>query len=292
MNNAIQNLQNELSGVEVKMNQMPNMVQSGTAYSTAMQVIKERNLQKVTNKCLTEAAIAGDNFYYSWSQSGKIIEGLTIGAALAIVRNFGNCSVDVKIEETPSAYIFHGIFVDLETGFNMSRPFRQNKQSPKSKSGKDIYTGERGKDIIFQIGASKAIRNVVLNACPNWLTQKVIEKAKENVFSTISKLGPVKALEMITKKASNLDVDLEQIERHYGKSKHWDNEKFVMVSSALKSIEDGYETVESIFQGTIQTKPETKQISQPQTPTTQPLYQSQTANSDLFNNPNGVELPN
>lgn len=222
-------------------------MQTKNRYVTAMQVIKPRNLNRVISKCVEEASIAGEEFIYSWKQGGSIIEGLTIGAALSIVRNFGNSFVDVEIEERESAYIFTAYFCDLETGFNLSRSFRQNKASPKTKQGKDIYEGERGTDIIFQIGQSKAIRNVILNAVPRWLATKVLEEAKNNAMATINNMGEVKARELILKKITNLKVDLPRIEAIYGKAKSWDKVKLVQLSSALRSLENGYEDEETLF---------------------------------------------
>jgi len=223
------------------------LMQTRSPYSTAVQVVKPRNLDMVIKRCEMEAAIAGDEFYYAWKQGGEFIEGPTVGAALAIARNFGNCAVDCKIEETQYAYIFHGAFIDLETGFNLVRPFRQNKQSPKNKEGKDIYKGERGVDIIFQIGASKGIRNAVLNGVPKWLVSKVIKKAKENVVKKISEMGVEKARAMIITKANALKIPIERIEASYGLQKGWDIEKLVMLSGSIRSIEEGIESVDALF---------------------------------------------
>ncbi len=237
------------------------LMRTQSAYSTAIQVIKPRNLNSVIQRCLEEAAIAGDEFYYAWKQGGEIIEGTTVGAALAIARNWGNCAVDCKVEETPNAYIFHGAFIDLETGFNLVRPFRQNKQSPKNKKGEDIYKGERGKDIVFQIGASKGIRNAVLNGVPKWLTSKVMVKAKENVAKKIQDMGVEKARALIVKKASALGIVTDRLESVYGRQPSWDVEKLVMLSGAIRSIEDGYESAEVLFP--IDEPDETKQPDQP-----------------------------
>ena len=223
------------------------MVQAKTQYMTAMQVIRPRVLAKVEARCLEEAAIAGDEFYYSWEQGGAIVEGLTVGAAMAIARNLGNCAVPVTVEESKEAYVFTATFIDLETGFNLQRSFRQNKRSPKNKQGKDIYDGERGADIIFQIGQSKAIRNVVLNACPKWLATKVMAKAKENVVGKIEQMGTVKATDMLIKKAAALSIPLETIEATFGKSTGWDTVKLVNISGALRGLEDGYITLEEAF---------------------------------------------
>lgn len=233
-------------------------LQTRSSYQTAVAVNRERNLNKVLSKCLEEAAIAGSDFYYSWSQGGQNIEGLTIGASQALCRNFGNCALEVKVEETPNAYIFHGAFIDLETGFNLVRPFRQNKQSPKKKDGKDVYSGERGTDIIFQIGASKAMRNAALNAMPKWLTEKVIEKAKENVVAKIQNLGPEKAKGMILNKAGALGVGQDRIEAVYGKERVWDTDRIIKITSALRAIEDGFEKATDLFPIIAEDQPEIK----------------------------------
>lgn len=242
---------------EVRAEEMPRnaealqagVMRSGTKYSTAMQVMRRRDLiRDVLPRCESEAAIAGDDFYYSWSQGGKIIEGLTVGAALAIARNMGNNAVDVDVSETPAAYYFSAVYIDLETGFNLRRVFRQNKQSPKTVKGEDIYKGDRGQDIIFQIGQSKAIRNVTMNAVPNWLSRKVMEKAKENVAAKIEKMGVVKASQMLIDKINALGLPMDRIVRHYGASDKWDVEKLVMLSGAIRSIEDGRERVDDVFQ--------------------------------------------
>jgi len=49
----------------------------------------------------------------------------------------------------------------------------------------------RKDDIRFQIGQSKAIRNVVKAAVPSWLIEQVIEKAQDAVRKRISKSGIV-----------------------------------------------------------------------------------------------------
>jgi hypothetical protein len=229
-------------------------IQTKNRYVTAMQVIKPRNLNKVISKCVEEASIAGEEFLYSWKQGGSIIEGLTIGAALCIVRNFGNSFVDVEVEEQDKAYIFTAYFCDLETGFNLSRSYRQNKQSPKTKFGKDVYEGDRGTDIIFQIGQSKAIRNVVLNAVPRWLATKVLEEAKNNAMATINNMGEAKARELLLKKINNLKVPLEKVENLFGKVKSWDKIKLVQLSSALRALENGYEDEGTLFPSVTGTK--------------------------------------
>lgn len=237
-------------------------IQTKNRYVTAMQVISPRNLNRVISKCVEEASIAGEEFIYSWKQGSTIIEGLTVGAALSIVRNFGNAMVDVEVQENDKAYIFTAYFCDLETGFNISRSFRQSKSSPKNKYGKEIYEGDRGVDIIFQIGQSKAIRNVVLNAIPRWLATKVLQEAKNNAMANINNIGEVKARELLLNKINNLKIDLSKVESTYGKAKSWDKVKLVQLSSALKSLENGYEDEDTLFPYTPNTNQTKTQLTQ------------------------------
>lgn len=213
-------------------------------YTTAMQIIKPRNLRTVTQKVLEEASIAGDEFYYSWRQKGAAIEGLTVSASMAIARNLGNCAIPVEVEETKDTYIFKATFIDLETGFNLQRTFRQRKSQ---NVGEKLKKDGRDEDLVFQIGQSKAIRNVVLASIPSWLAKKAMEKAKENVAGKIAQLGKERAKEMLERKAKALEIDFARIEANFGKSASWDTEKLIMISGALKSVEDGHASIEEAF---------------------------------------------
>ena len=219
-------------------------MQIKTAYTTAMQVIKPRNLAVVERRCLEEAAIAGDEFYYSWKQGSSIIEGLTVGASMSIARNMGNCAVPVTVEETKDTYIFTATFVDLETGFNLSRMYRQRKGQ---NLGEKMKKDGRAEDVVFQVGQSKAIRNSVLGAIPKWLQNKVMAKAKENVVGKIEQMGKEKAREMLLKKADALKISGDILEAEFGKSTGWDVEKLVQISGALRGIEDGILSMSEAF---------------------------------------------
>lgn len=250
------------------------LVKTQTEFTTAIQVQRPRNLQDVIRRCEEEAAIAGDDFFYSWKQGGQQIEGLSVGAVLAMVRNWGNSVLIPEVEERFNSYIFKATFIDLETGFTLSRAFKQNKKSPTTKEGKPIYSGERGDDIIFQIGQSKAIRNVGANAMPKWLITKVMDKAKENVMKKLEKMGKDKATQMILKKAEVLGISKERIYANYGKEAGWDMNQLVFISGALKAVESGMDSVNDVMpkipvSEMPQTAPEPKTQAEPKTDTPQ-----------------------
>lgn len=244
----------EVSEVNLKsteLMQVQGLIQTKTRYQTAVSVVKKRNLPDVISMVENEAALAGEDFYYSYPQGGKYIEGVGINGALIIARNWGNNAVEVRPFEFEDKYILIGDFVDFETGFNLSRPFLLKKKVLKNKSGKEIYDKERNDEIVFQIGTSKAMRNVVLNAIPNYVIDAGLKRAKEGyrkrLEEYIKKNGLDKAREMIIKRAERLNVPISKVEINFGKSSTWDIDKILLISGALKGIEEGYHSVEDAF---------------------------------------------
>jgi len=227
------------------------LVQTKTRYQTAVQVIKKRSLPDIISRVESEAALAGEDFYYSYPQGGKYIEGVGINGALILARNWGNNSVEVRPFDIGDKYILIGDFVDFETGFNLSRPFLLKKKILKTKNGKAIYDKERNDEIVFQIGTSKAMRNVILNAIPNYVIEAGIKKAKEGyrkkLEEYVKKNGLDKAREMTIKRAERLNVPIERVELNFGKTKTWDIDKILLISGALKGIEEGYHSVNDAF---------------------------------------------
>lgn len=159
-----------------------------TQYTTAIAVQTPRSIAKITSNVLAEARLAGASFYYRWpvkSKKGRpsIVQGGSIDLTMCIARNYGNCALEIEVEETLTHYMFKGVFIDLETGFTVPRLFRQRK-------GQDIggkYGDERAEDIVFQIGQSKAQRNAIAKAIPSWLIDQAIEEART---AEIAKIKP------------------------------------------------------------------------------------------------------
>lgn len=179
--------------------------QMRTQFATAMSVQRPRELPAVEKRVLTEAAVAGERFFYGWGAGKDRIEGGSIDLAMCLVRNWGNCAVEMQpIQETADAWVFTASLVDLETGFTLSRQFRQSKRHVVH--GK--HDEARKEDIRFQIGQSKAIRNVVLNALPKWLADKAIEAAKDNVIELVNRAIATKGLAEIQR------ISVERLTAH------------------------------------------------------------------------------
>lgn len=158
---------------------LASSTQLRTQYTTAQIVQRERTIKSVVKRVEDECEMAGDDVYYSWTQGGKLIEGISIDGAMIMLRNYGNCTAEAQVvKEGPDFWVFDAVFIDLETGVTMSRQFRQRKSEAHQSSGKN-KDADRLLDIAFQIGQSKAIRNVIVNAMPVWLKDKAMAKAKQ-----------------------------------------------------------------------------------------------------------------
>lgn len=192
-------------------------------YHTAVSVQKPRVLTKLQAAVVEEASLLGEDFLYGWevndknSPSGKSwIEGVSIDGAMILARNWGNCATPIRlIEDAPSHWVMEATFVDLETGYTVQRLFRQRKSESHSKG----MEADRKLDIAFQIGQSKAQRNVITKAMPAWLINTAREAALSSTCSkydsdlpkyrqlAVSTFGVLKVTQAMLEKKVGLPVD-------------------------------------------------------------------------------------
>lgn len=192
------------------------------------------------------AQMAGEEYRYQFpvknkDGSKKIIEGGTIKMANDLVREYGNCMVDVRVVDQGDSHIFYSRFVDYETGFCMTRPFRQRKGQKTIKTDE-----ERQQDIVFQIGASKAIRNVVLNALGTY-ADFTYEEAKNSLVEKIGKNLEAWRVK-IEERCKGKNMDVKRIETMIGKPlREWMAVDIARVVAELKSISDGMTTFDDLY---------------------------------------------
>ena len=221
-----------------------------TKYTTAMAVQAPRVLASVERRALEEAALLGADAYYAWGNGQDRIEGPSKELAMALVRCYGNCAVDLgEIQETRDAWIFTATFVDLETGFTLARQFRQAK-------GWKVYgkfDDARKDDIRFQIGQSKAVRNVILNAVPGWLVKRALDKAKggvrEKIEAAIAKHGADAVIGKALDTLAKFGVDEARVLSTMGRALRGalTVEDLVILHGSIAAIESGADTVEVLF---------------------------------------------
>lgn len=248
MNNSIEVTDvHELNSNPKDLIQSDGLMQVKAQYTTAIQVVKKRDLNQVIVGVENEAAIAGEEFFYNYPQGGNRVEGIAIGGALIIARVFGNCAVNTRPIEYADKYIVHADFVDFETGFNLTRSYMGKKKTLKNKSGKAIYEPERNDEIVYQIITSKAIRNVVSNGVPKYLITKGIAAAKTNIRKKLEQMGKEKATAIILKRAEEAKIPVDRVEENFGKRDAWDVDKMIMVIGAIRMVEEGYGTINDAF---------------------------------------------
>lgn len=220
-----------------------------TKYHTAVRVQQPRDLVQVEKRCLTEAALAGERCFYGWGVGQNRVEGPSIDCAMIAARNWGNLAMDMApVHETQSAWIFDAHVIDIETGFTYSRQFRQSKKW-------QVYgklDPERKDDVRFQIGQSKAQRNAILRFVPGWLTDKMIERAKEGIREKLDKAIQSKGIGEVRKRAldalARFSVTQEMVERKYGrKYPTWDLELLVILQGDIAALSSGAETADTLY---------------------------------------------
>jgi len=225
--------------------------QTRTPYQTAVRVQVERDLSTVKRRVEYEASMLGERAYYSWGVGGKDrVEGPSIELAMVLHRNWGNAAVGMMpVQESPEAWIFTAAFIDLETGSTIERQFRQAKKYVVH--GKhDEY---RKDDMRFQIGQSKAQRNVIIRALPSWLVDSAMGIAKKNVIARIEKKIAAKGIEAVC--ADILDafkrnggITQDRIEAKIGVPiKRWDKNIVAILTADLQALVDRVEEPDDLY---------------------------------------------
>ncbi len=151
-------------------------------YYVRKALTERRNPAVIKQQLREECMQAGDMMFYSWGKGDNHVEGGSIGLAMTLARIWGNCVIEcLPPQENATSFILTTRFIDLETGFTNERPFRQSKKA--------IVAGkmdeERKMDTRFQVGYSKAARNVVKNSISFYLWDQAIKWAKEGTKKKI-----------------------------------------------------------------------------------------------------------
>ena len=229
-----------------------------TEYFTAVRVEIPRNMKEVTRRVLDEASLAGELCLYGWDVwdkgTKKRIEGLSIQSAMILARNFGNCIVDISdIVDRVDCWEIKAVFVDLEMGVSISRPYRKARAT-KNTAKMRQNDPERAADIEYQTGVSKAERNVTLHAMPIWLRDDMITAARDGalgkVDAAIGKDGIQKVREMIANALKKFGVSMEKMEDTLDvKMADWSKQDIFTLRTNLQTLKDGMASVDTVFPG-------------------------------------------
>ena len=224
----------------------------------AQPVAVHRDESKVLQKLAALAAAAGSDWFYRFPVKKKDggqdwIEGPSIKLANDVARIFGNCVIEVRELDVGDAWTFYSRFTDIETGFSMERAYRQRKGQTSMKT-KDV---DRQLDIAYQIGQSKAIRNVICNGLQLYCDY-AFEQAQN---SLVEKIG--KSLEAWRSRTveglKKMPVDVARVERTIGRSsKDWLAPDIARIVAMMRSVADGMTSIDEVFPEAITEKPADK----------------------------------
>ena len=163
------------------------VVRQQTEYMTAVSVTKPRDLAVVLKGVMEEIALDPEEMFYYWevktkNDGMKPVEGGSISLALAVVQNWTNVALLMKVEEDNTHYTFYPTLIDVEKGFTLTRAFKQIKKGYTGKMDK-----ERAQDLQFQKGQSKAIRNLISNGTSRVLWKKCYRAARALYIKELEK---------------------------------------------------------------------------------------------------------
>ena len=222
-------------------------IQTSGAGSVARKIAYPRDVKAVMNSLKVMAAMAGEDWYYRWPVKNKdgtkgFVEGPSVKCATAVARMYGNCEVDCIVKESMTHHIFEASFIDLETGFRIVRPFQQRKTQNLGKK----MDAERQADIVFQIGVSKATRNVINNALETF-TDFAKEEAKKSLIESIGK-NMKGALAKILGMFAEHKIDIKRVEYVYAKSQNeWLAPDIAKMVAEVRAISDGMASADETY---------------------------------------------
>lgn len=205
----------------------------------AQVVAVHRTKATVLREIKALASAAGDGWFYRWPVKSKDgskdwVEGPSVKCTNAIAREYGNCFVMTQAIDQGTHWMITARFVDMETGFALERPFQQRKNQNVG-GGMDK---DRALDIVFQIGVSKATRNVVANALAEFVDYG-FEEAKSAIVGRVGKdLEKYRA--RVAQRLIELKVPADRVEAQIGKTiDKWLAPDVARVIAEIQSCQDG-----------------------------------------------------
>lgn len=227
--------------------EMQRLPQADTGVHGAIQVAVKRDEAKVLEKLRWLASAAGQDWYYRFpvkdrkSGGTSYIEGPSIKLANDLARIYGNCEVDCRVVDMGNHWMIYGRFIDVETGYALTRPFQQRKDA--SRLGGD--DDGRRVEIALAIGASKSIRNVIVNALQTF-ADYAFEEAKNALVDKIGK--DLANYRDKTAERVAAHIDLVRVETVIGRAtKDWLAPDVAKVIAMMRAITDGMATYDETF---------------------------------------------
>ena len=217
----------------------------------AQKLAVTRDEPRVLQRLAMLAARAGEDWYYRWPVKNKRtnktewIEGPSIKLANDVARLYGNDEVETRVIDLGDSWLIYARFTDYETGYSLTRPFQQRKSQRTMGERATAEDADRSRDIAFQIGVSKAIRNVTVNALQTF-ADYAFEEAKNSLIDKIGRDLPAWRDRTIQKLAAK--VEIKRAEAVLGRAAgDWLAPDVAQVIAMMKAVSDGMATIDETF---------------------------------------------
>jgi hypothetical protein len=219
----------------------------------------KRSLERAIGELELDPEFAEKQYYripYKDRASGQTtwIEGLSIKAAMALGRCFGNMTTSSRVvEDNDHAVIVEGVCIDLENGFRVCKPVAISKYYRAKKTGKMVKWSEDRFPQILQAGASKAVRNAILNVIPEPLQRRYWNRARELAAEHASGgkgkgIDYAKTIPAVLKAFEPYKVERSHLEAHLGHPlENATRQEFGDLKAVLNALEAGETDVFQAF---------------------------------------------
>lgn len=235
---------------------LPGVQEMSTSVITAVPVAVPRNEAAILAKLKVRAAAAGGDWYYRFpvkdNRTGRTshVEGPSIKCANNVAQLYGNCAVRTRAIDNFDSWIIYARLEDLENGVVYERPWMQ----PKGQGTFRAKDQDRLEAMSFQIGVSKAIRNVICNAL-DFFTNYAFEEARSSIIETIGKDLPKSRIKLQAA-LQKLDVDIKRVEATVGRALDaWLAPDCARINAEIQAVMEGMATADETWPGDAPPKP-------------------------------------
>ncbi len=190
---------------------------------------RPRDEGRFGRKLKAEAALAGDDFFYSIPYKDHVqgcqdrrgckcpttwVEGPGVGLMRSGARLWGNCAVEVALEaDYPDAWVLGGWFLDFESNYALHEVARVSKIKV-LKGGRTVVARDQDAEQLYQIGAAKLARNLIKHALPHHVIQAAFELAKT---AALQEKKPIpEQIARLVRRYKEAGVGLGQLEQYLG----------------------------------------------------------------------------
>ena len=154
----------------------------------AMAVVRPRDPSRALARAMAELEMdpefAATNYYVipykNADGTTTNIEGMSLKAAMALARAWGNLTVSARqIDEDDDAILVEGVAIDLETLFRVSKVGSVSKWYRDRRTKKMVQWRTDRMPQLLAAAASKQVRNAILNILPEPMQRRYYARAKE-----------------------------------------------------------------------------------------------------------------